>query len=83
MSGLKYPIQVRISKLAEIPYPYVRGVTSLVKSAMCTIRIPLAAYHIHCFNVDQVDLTDVTTLSFQFAEKPTGEIEIDSIQITN
>jgi hypothetical protein len=74
---------IRISKLAEVPYPYVRGVASLVKSAMCTIRIPLAAYHIHCFNVDQVDLTDVTTLSFQFAEKPTGEIEIDSIQFTN
>jgi hypothetical protein len=74
---------IRISKLAEIPYPYVRGVASLVKSAMCTIRIPLAAYHIHCFNVDQVDLTDITTLSFQFAEKITGEIEIDSIQFTN
>lgn len=74
---------IRISKLAEIPYPYVRGVASLVKSAMCTIRIPLAAYHIHCLNVDQVDLTDVTTLSFQFAEKVTGEIEIDSIQFTN
>jgi Chlorophyllase enzyme len=74
---------IRISKLAEIPYPYVRGVASLVKSAMCTIRIPLAAYHIHCLNVDQVDLTDVTALSFQFAEKMTGEIEIDSIQFTN
>jgi len=34
-------------------------------------------------NVDQVDLTDVTTLSFQFAEKTTGEIEIDSLQFTN
>jgi hypothetical protein len=74
---------IRISKLAEIPYPYVRGVSSLTKSALCTIRIPLDAYHIHCLNVDQVDLTDVTTLSFQFAEKSSGEIEIDSIQFTN
>jgi hypothetical protein len=74
---------IRVSKLTEIPYPYVRGFASLVKSAMCTIRIPLAAYHIHCLNVDQVDLTNVTTLSFQFAEKMTGEIEIDSIQFTN
>ena len=74
---------IRVSKLTEIPYPYVRGVASLVKSAMCTIRIPLSAYHIHCFNVDQVDLTNVTTLSFQFSEKVTGEIEIDSIQFTN
>ncbi|SEL94027.1 Alpha/beta hydrolase family protein [Syntrophus gentianae] len=75
--------QIRISKLDEIPYPHVRGVASLVKSAMCTIRIPLSAYSIHCYNVDQVDLTNVTTLSFQFSEKATGEIEIDSIQFTN
>lgn len=74
---------IRISKLTEIPYPYQRGYASLIKSAMCTVRVPLAAYHIHCLNVDQVDLTDVTTLSFQFAEKTTGEIEIDSIQFTN
>ena len=74
---------IRISKLTEIPYPYVRGFSIYVKSAMCTVRIPLAAYHIHCFNVDQVDLTNVTTLSFQFAEKVTGEIEIDSVQFTN
>jgi hypothetical protein len=74
---------IRISKLKEIPYPYQRGVTSLIKSALCTIRIPLAAYHIHCLNVDQVDLTNVTALSFQFAEKATGEIEIDSVQFTN
>ncbi len=74
---------IRISKLQEIPYPYQRGLAGLIKSAMCTIRIPLGAYHIHCYNVDQVDLTNVTTLSFQFAEKTTGEIEIDSIQFTN
>jgi hypothetical protein len=73
---------IRVSKLAEIPYPYIRGFASLVKSAMCTIRIPLSAYHIHCLNVDKVDLTNITTLSFQFAEKVTGEIEIDSIQFT-
>jgi hypothetical protein len=74
---------IRISKMREIPYPYQRGYANYTKSAMCTIRIPLAAYHIHCYNVDQVDLTDVTALSFQFAEKPTGEVEIDTIQFTN
>jgi hypothetical protein len=74
---------IRISKLTEIPYPYVRGYASLVMSAMRTIRIPLAAYYIHCLNIDQVDLTDVTTLSFEFAEKLTGEIEIDNIQFTD
>src|SRR6266853_158354 len=74
---------IRISKIAEIPYPSVRGFDFLTKSAMCTIRIPLAAYTIHCYNVPQVDITNITTLQFEFAEKPTGEIEIDSIQFTN
>ena len=74
---------IRISKIAEIPYPYVRGFDIFTKSAMCTVRIPLAAYTIHCYNVQQVDLTNITSLTFEFAEKPTGEIEIDSIQFTN
>ncbi len=74
---------IRVSKLAEIPYPHVRGYSIYTKSAMCTIRIPLAAYTIHCLNVDQVDLTNITTMAFEFAEKVTGEIEIDSIQFTN
>jgi len=73
---------IRVSKLAEVPFPYERGIASLTKSALCTIRIPLSTYHIHCFGVDQVDLTNVTALSFQFDEKVTGEIEIDSVQFT-
>ena len=74
---------IRVSKLAEVPFPYVRGFATYVKSAMCTVRIPLGAYTIHCLGVDQVDVTNVTTLIFEFAEKVTGEIEIDSIQFTN
>lgn len=81
--GAGFSRAIRISKLAEIPYPYERGFSAFTKSAMCTIRIPLSVYHIHCLNVDQVDLTNITALSFQFAEKMTGEIEIDSIQFTN
>jgi hypothetical protein len=74
---------IRISKIAEIPYPYVRGYDVYTKSAMCTIRIPLAAYTIHCYNVDQVDLTNIISVAFDFAEKMTGEIGIDSLQFTN
>lgn len=81
--GSGHSREIRISKLAEIPYPYVRGFSSLTMSAMRTIRIPLSAYHIHCFNVDQVDLTDIVSLSFRFSEKPAGDIEIDSIQFTH
>jgi hypothetical protein len=53
------------------------------KSALTTIRIPLSAYTIKCLGVDEVDLTSIVTLRFELAEKPTGEIEIDSIQFTN
>ena len=73
---------IRVSKFAEVPYPDVRGYAQYTKSAMCTIRIPLASYTIRCLNIDAVDITDVVSLALEFAEKPTGEIEIDSIQFT-
>ncbi|HEY2322767.1 MAG TPA: hypothetical protein VGJ82_07875, partial [Thermoanaerobaculia bacterium] len=73
---------IRISKLTDIPYPDVRA-DGLTKSAMRTVRLPIGVFHIHCYNVDQVDLTDVVSLDFEFAETATGEIEIDSVQFTN
>jgi hypothetical protein len=75
--------EIRVSKIAEIPAPFVRGYDYYTKSAMNTVRIPLGTYHIHCLNVDQVDLTDVVSVGFRFSEKPTGELEIDSVQFTN
>jgi hypothetical protein len=75
--------EIRVSKIAEIPAPFVRGYDYYTKSAMNTVRIPLGTYHIHCLNVDQVDLTDVVSVAFRFSEKPTGELEIDSVQFTN
>jgi hypothetical protein len=73
---------IRISKLTDIPFPDVRA-DGLTKSAMRTVRIPVGVFHIHCFNVDQVDLTDVVSLDFEFEETPAGEVEIDSVQFTN
>lgn len=74
---------IRVSKLAEIPHPDLREYASFTKSALCTIRIPLSAYTIKCLGVDEVDLTSIVSVRFELAEKPTGEIEIDSIQFTN
>jgi hypothetical protein len=73
---------IRISKFTAIPYPDVRA-DGLTKSAMRTVRIPLSAYTIKCLNIDAVDLSNVVSLAFDFSEKPTGEIEIDSVQFTN
>jgi hypothetical protein len=55
----------------------------LTKSALRTVRVPLSVYAIKCLGVDQVDLTNVVSLEFDFSEKPTGEIEIDSVQFTS
>ena len=75
--------EIRVSKIAEIPPPFVRGFDYYTKSAMNTVRIPLGTFHIHCLNVDQVDLTDVVSVAFRFSELAAGEIEIDSVQFTN
>lgn len=74
---------IRVSKLAEVPYPDVREYNSYTKSAMCTVRIPISAYTIRCLNVPEVNVADVVSVRFEFAEKLTGEIEIDSLQFTN
>lgn len=73
---------IRVSKLAKIPYPDVRGVGGYTKSALTSIRIPLRAYTIRCLNIAAVDLSDIVAMTFEFAEKPTGEAEIDSIAVT-
>jgi len=73
---------IRISKFAEIPFPAQRGYAQFIKSAMRTIRIPVAAYTIRCLGIDAVDMSDVRTIAFEFAEKVSGEISIDSLAAT-
>jgi hypothetical protein len=73
---------IRVSKFADIPYPDVRGIASYTKSAMRTIRIPLSAFTIRCLNIPEINTGDVVSVAFEFAEKATGEIEIDSVQAT-
>ena len=52
------------------------GFDMYTKSALRTVRIPLSVYAIKCLGVDAVDLTNIVSLTFEFDEKPTGEIEI-------
>jgi hypothetical protein len=35
---------IRVSVFTDVPYPYERGITSLIKSALKTVRIPLLSY---------------------------------------
>jgi len=71
---------IRVSAFVEIPYPYVRGYDQLVKSAMNSVRIPLASYTIANLGAQDVDLTSLASVSFEFDAHSTGEIDIDDIE---
>jgi dienelactone hydrolase len=73
---------ISVSSFTDIPYPYVRGETDLIKSALKGVRIPLASFVIANLGADNVDLTNVASISFEFRAfgHATGEIEINDIE---
>ena len=73
---------IRVSTFTDIPYPYVRGYADLIKSAMKTVRIPLASYAIANLGAQDVDLTDLQSVAFEFSADASGELEIDDIEFT-
>ncbi|MGH7023351.1 MAG: alpha/beta hydrolase family protein [Caulobacteraceae bacterium] len=66
----------------DIPYPYVRGYADLIKSAMKSVRMPLASWAIANLGAQDVDLADVRSVGFEFSIDLTGEIEIDDIEFS-
>lgn len=80
--GLGRTRAIRASVFTNIPYPYERGYPDLIKSALKTIRIPLASYTIANLGAQDVDLTNIASVSFEFDANPTGEIEIDDIEFS-
>ena len=72
---------IRVSTFTDIPYPYLRGETDLIKSALKGVRMPLASFVIANLGADDVDLTNVASISFEFRAfgYGTGEIEINDI----
>jgi hypothetical protein len=73
---------IRVSTFTDVPYPYVRGYTDLIKSALKTIRIPLASYTIANLGAQDVDLTNIRSISFEFDADAPGDIEIDDIEFS-
>jgi hypothetical protein len=78
---------VKSGRFNRIPYPHIRGPSywtgeDVIKSALCTIRIPLHAFTIESAGAQRVDLTKVTKLAFVFPYQPEGEIEMDEIEFT-
>jgi hypothetical protein len=74
---------IRVSSFTEIPYPWLRGYDQLVKSAMNSVRIPLASYTIANLGAQDVDLTSVASVSFEFDTQATGESDIDDIEFSD
>jgi hypothetical protein len=61
---------------------YVRGDPVRIKSAMKTVRVPLIAFTITTLGAQNVDLTDIDSIAFEFDVKATGEIEFSDIEFT-
>ena len=60
----------------------VRGYADLIKSALKTVRIPLVSYTIANLGAQDVDLTNIQSVSFEFDANSTGEIEIDDLEFS-
>ncbi|MDR8389525.1 hypothetical protein NC796_00155 [Aliifodinibius sp. S!AR15-10] len=73
---------IKVSKFQEIPQPQSRHYAQYTKSAMNTVRIPLHVFIIEVVGTDQVDLTKIESLTFDFGANGTGEVEIDSVEFT-
>ena len=73
---------IRVSVFTDVPFPYERGHTMRIKSALKTVRIPLASYTIANLGADNVDMTRLHTVSFEFDADPMGEVEFDEIEFT-
>jgi hypothetical protein len=71
--------RIRASQFGSIPYPWERDDPQWTKSALSTVRIPLRSFVVANAGAQTVDLTDIDTVTFELAAKPTGEIEIDQI----
>jgi dienelactone hydrolase len=73
---------IRVSVFTDVPFPYERGHVARIKSALKTVRIPLASFTIANLGADNVDITRLHAVSFEFDARPTGEVEIDEIEFT-
>ena len=71
---------IRATAFGAAPFPDQRSTSDLRKSAMTTIRIPLAMYTIKCMGQPKVDLKEIVEFSLDFSLKSRGEIEVDNIE---
>lgn len=76
---------VRVAKFGRVPYPHIRGDGwngPVIKSALCTIRVPLHAFTIESAGAQRVNLSQVEKVGFLYQTLPNGEIEIDDVEFS-
>ncbi|NEM06058.1 hypothetical protein [Geodermatophilus normandii] len=78
--GSGHERSVRVSEFGSIPVAAAANEPGNVKSAMTTVRIPLAAYTSPSDGAEPVDLSDVVAVRFAFTELPTGEVALDNVE---
>jgi dienelactone hydrolase len=71
---------ILVSRFSSIPYPFIRGVNRLTKSALKTVRIPLMVYQSEKTDPRKLDMTNIASINFEFGARPTGEIEITDLE---
>ena len=77
---------VRVGRFNRIPYPFVRKPQwgfDVIKSALCTVRIPLHAFTIESAGAQRVDISQVTKIAFIWQYQPHGEVELDDVEFTS
>ncbi|MGY1670820.1 hypothetical protein [Geodermatophilus sp. SYSU D00710] len=81
--GSGHERSVRVSAFGSIPVEAAANEPGNVKSAMTTVRIPLAAYTSASDGDEPVDLSDVVAVTFSFTEVPTGDIALDNVEFSD
>jgi len=82
---------IRAGFYGSVPFPYqpaysgpwVGSEGPNTKAALTTVQIPLSAWTIKALTAPIVDLTNVESVSFELADRPTGELEIDDVIFTH
>lgn len=74
---------IRVDAFGEVPAQQARGKTQYTVSALSTVRIPLHVFQTEVINTQKVDITQITSISFDFKARVKGEIAIDSVEFTN
>ena len=71
---------VQVRRFCNLLPPFQRSLESAQKSAMITVRIPLRLFGMRTPRKDEIDVTALAELSFDFDRSPKGTLLFDSLE---